>query len=151
MNARVDFSTKVRGKKLKAIYTLMPGEPFMIDNFSYDIQDSTIANILKPTLSQGINTARPHQFTVAALDNERKRITKILNDQGYYRFNKDYIYYTADSIRGSRGVNVTLHLTKYRTTGSAKPTLHPRYMIGKGEHYTRRLHWTAPSPKHYCR
>ena len=44
MNARVDFSTKVRGKKLKAIYTLMPGEPFMIDNFTYDIQDSTIAN-----------------------------------------------------------------------------------------------------------
>ena len=131
MNAHVDFSTKVRGKKLKAIYTLMPGEPFMIDNFTYDIQDSTIANILKPTLSQGINTARPHQFTVAALDNERKRITKILNDQGYYRFNKDYIYYTADSIRGSRGVNVTLHLTKYRTTDSAKPTLHPRYMIGK--------------------
>lgn len=130
MNARVVFSTKVRGKKLKAIYTLAPGEPFMIDHFAYDIQDSVIADILKPTLSQGINTNRPYQFTVAALDNERKRITKILNDQGYYRFNKDYIYYTADSIRGSHGVDVTLHLTKYRTTDTATPTLHPRYMIG---------------------
>ena len=130
MNARVVFSTKVRGKKLKAIYTLVPGEPFMIDHFAYDIQDSVIADILKPTLSQGINTNRPYQFTVAALDNERKRITKILNDQGYYRFNKDYIYYTADSIRGSRSVDVTLHLTKYRTTDTATPTLHPRYMIG---------------------
>lgn len=132
MNARVALNTKVRGKKLKAIYTLIPGEPFQITRFNYDIQDSAIADLLKTELSQSINANQPRQFTVAALDNERKRITKVLNNHGYYRFNKDYIYYTADTIRGSRGVDVTLHLTKYKESGAAgQPTLHPRYIIGK--------------------
>lgn len=132
MNARVALNTKVRGKKLKAIYTLIPGEPFQITRFNYDIQDSAIADLLKTELSQGVNANQPRQFTVAALDNERKRITKVLNNYGYYRFNKDYIYYTADTIRGSRGVDVTLHLTKYKESGAAgQPTLHPRYIIGK--------------------
>lgn len=132
MNARVALNTKVRGKKLKAIYTLIPGEPFQITRFNYDIQDSAIADLLKTELSQGINANQPRQFTVAALDNERKRITKVLNNHGYYRFNKDYIYYTADTIRGSRGVDVTLHLTKYKESAADRqPTLHPRYIIGK--------------------
>lgn len=131
MNARVVFNTKVRGKKLKAIYTLLPGKPFMIDRFSYDIQDSIIADILKPNLSQGLDATQPRQFTVLALDNERKRITKILNDQGYYRFNKDYIYYTADTVRGSRTVDVTLHLTKYQPSSASEPALHPRYIVGR--------------------
>ena len=131
MNARVVFNTKVRGKKLKAIYTLLPGKPFMIDRFSYDIQDSIIADILKPNLSQGFDATHPRQFTVLALDNERKRITKILNDQGYYRFNKDYIYYTADTVRGYRAVDVTLHLTKYQPSSASEPALHPRYIVGR--------------------
>ena len=131
MNARVVFNTKVRGKKLKAIYTLLPGKPFMIDRFSYDIQDSIIADILKPNLSQGLDATHPRQFTVLALDNERKRITKILNDQGYYRFNKDYIYYTADTVRGSRAVDVMLHLTKYQPSSASEPALHPRYIVGR--------------------
>ena len=131
MNARVVFNTKVRGKKLKAIYTLLPGKPFMIDRFSYDIQDSIIADILKPNLSQGFDATQPRQFTVLALDNERKRITKILNDQGYYRFNKDYIYYTADTVHGSRSVDVTLHLTKYQPSSASEPALHPRYIVGR--------------------
>ena len=131
MNARVVFNTKVRGKKLKAIYTLLPGKPFMIDRFSYDIQDSIIADILKPNLSQGFDATHPRQFTVLALDNERKRITKILNDQGYYRFNKDYIYYTADTVRDSRAVDVTLHLTKYQPSSASEPALHPRYIVGR--------------------
>ena len=131
MNARVVFNTKVRGKKLKAIYTLLPGKPFMIDRFSYDIQDSIIADILKPNLSQGFDATHLRQFTVLALDNERKRITKILNDQGYYRFNKDYIYYTADTVRGSRAVDVMLHLTKYQPSSASEPALHPRYIVGR--------------------
>lgn len=131
MNASVDIDTKVKGKKLTAIYNLHPGAPFVIKSFSYDIEDSLIAEILKPHLPQGFDKAHPRQFTVSSLDDERKRLTKILNDSGYYRFNKDFIYYSADSIRGSKEVDVTLHLTKFRANGKAEPTLHPRYFIDK--------------------
>lgn len=131
MNAHVDIKTKTKGKRLKAIYTLHPGEPFLINRFDYDIQDSIIANILAPHLKHEFDAEHPHQFTVSKLDAQRKRLTQILVDSGYYRFNKDYIYYTADSTQSSQMVDVTLHLTKYRANRQAIPTLHPRYIINK--------------------
>ncbi len=131
MNATVDLETKVKGKKLKAIYTLHPGSPYQINSFNYDIQDSVIASLLEPSLTSKFDKNHPRQFIVSALDNERKRLTKILNDSGYYRFNKDFIYYTADSTKGSKEVDLTLHLTKYRTNNDSEPTLHPRYIINK--------------------
>lgn len=131
MNATVDLETKVKGKKLKAIYTLHPGSPYQINSFNYDIQDSVIASLLEPSLTSKFDKNHPRQFIVSALDNERKRLTKILNDSGYYRFNKDFIYYTADSTKGSKEVDLTLHLTKYRTNNDSEPILHPRYIINK--------------------
>lgn len=131
MQARVDLETKTKGKKLKAIYHLIPGDPFHIKNFRYDIQDSIISDLLHTELSNDFTQDRPQQFTVSALDGERKRITKLLNDKGYYRFNKDFIYYTADTIRGSKDIDVTLHLAKYRANTKDNPTEHPRYVISK--------------------
>lgn len=127
MNASVSLDTQVKGKKLKAVYTLHPGAPFIIRHFYYDIQDSTVAEVLKPSISPEF---RPRQFTVASLDDERKRLTEVLNDSGYYRFNKDFIQYSADSVRGSQDVDVTLHLMKYKRSEDAEETLHPRYRIG---------------------
>lgn len=127
MNATVDVEKKVKGKKLTLNYLLHPGNPYIIDRFNYEIEDSVIEKVLAPHLKK--DTERPHQFTVTSLDDERKRLTHILNDSGFYRFHKDFIYYTADSTQGRQHVNVTLHLMKYVENSDAKPTLHPRYVI----------------------
>ena len=127
MNATVDLEKKVRGKKLVLNYFLHPGEPYIIDRFTYEIEDSVIKRVLESQLNS--DTKRPRQFTVTSLDNERKRLTHILNDSGYYRFHKDFIYYTADSTQGRQHVNVTLHLMKYVENSNSTPTLHPRYVI----------------------
>lgn len=127
MNATVDVEKKVKGKKLTLNYLLHPGDPYIIDRFNYEIEDSVIEKVLASHLKK--DTDRPHQFTVTSLDDERKRLTHILNDSGFYRFHKDFIYYTADSTQGRQHVNVTLHLMKYVENSDAKPTLHPRYII----------------------
>lgn len=126
MNATVDLKTKVKGRKLDAIYTIHLNKLFFIRSFGYDIQDSVVAQVLAPHILQGVS---PQQFTVTSLDNERKRLTKILNDSGYYHFNKDFIGYTADSVSGSKDVDVMLHLYKYKRNASAPETLHPRYIV----------------------
>ncbi|QUB41326.1 BamA/TamA family outer membrane protein [Prevotella veroralis] len=127
MNATVDIDKKVRGKKLTVIYNLHFGEPYIIDDFKYDIQDSVVAKVLANHLKS--DTKRPRQFTVTSLDDERKRLTRILNDSGFYRFHKDFIYYSADSVKGKQHVSVTLHLMKYVENSDTTRTLHPRYII----------------------
>lgn len=128
MNARADLSTHIHGKRLSVLYTLHPGEPFRIVKFDYDIQDSLIANLLSPYIkNKSVHVPMP--FTVEALDGERKRISKILSDQGYYRFHKDFIMFTADSTRNSKDVGVTLHLLKYKKNADGPEMIHPRYKI----------------------
>ena len=130
MHATVDLKTRTRGKHLRATYTLHPGEPYHIGNFSYDIRDTSALRVLQS--HDALRPAAPskkRQFTVAYLDSERKRLTSILNDNGYYQFHKDYITYTADSVRNSRNVDVTLHLNPYRINEDGSQESHPRYQI----------------------
>ena len=71
------------------------------------------------------------RFTVEALDNERKRISNLLIDDGYFRFNKDFIHFSADTITGRKDIGVTLHLMNYKANSNAPETPHSRYEIRK--------------------
>ena len=71
------------------------------------------------------------EYSVSLLDNERKRITSFLQDEGYYRFHKDFIQYSADTVSGSKNIGITLHLMKYRLNNNSPETSHTRYYLGK--------------------
>ena len=129
MNAEVDLTTRAKGKRLTAIYTLHPGTPFFINSVRYDIQDSVIARMLDLGNPDRQELKAGDPFTVTRLEEERKRITRILMDSGYYRFHKDFIQYGADSTAGQNQINLMLHLLPYRPNSAAPETLHPRYSI----------------------
>lgn len=135
MHADVSLTTKIKGQKLAAIYTLHPGTPYYINTVACDIQDEAIDSLLRADHRGSIcRLSKGDRFTVDKLDAERKRITDYLLDHGYYRFHKDFIQFTADSAANSRDVNLTMHLLKYRATSSSPATLHPRYRIGGVKH-----------------
>ncbi len=138
MHATVDLKTKVKGKKLTASYLLHPGTPFYINNVRYDIQDPKVATVLsnyfskvpkKHAKTQVLTKGTP--FTVNKLDEERKLITEILLDSGYYKFHKDFIKFDADTAVNNTDVDVTLHLLKFRANNDSPEASHPRYVIGK--------------------
>lgn len=118
-----------RKKKVDISYVLYPGERYFIQSIKYDIQDSLLAKFAEITDGSKRLLHQNMQFNASLLDNERKRITEYLVNNGYYKFNKDYISYLADTISGSRGIDLTLVLREYRTRTNAD-TLHSRYRIG---------------------
>lgn len=137
MHSSVSLDTLIRGKRLTAIYTLHPDTPYYIRSIKYDIQDPQVRTVLE-------NYSRSHadasgnivgalhagdRFTVAALDDARKRISDVLLDSGYYKFHKDFIQYAADSASNDRGIDLTLRLLRYRANSDAPETPHPRYTI----------------------
>ncbi len=140
MHASVDLQTRVKGKKLKAVYTLHPGEPYYIGRVTCNIEDTAVARVLanydrttgasqqdKQMTGCHLQTGDP--FTVARLNDERSRITSLLQDSGYYKFHKDYIQFDADSSAFDNRVNLTLHLLQYRENSRSAATSHPRYYI----------------------
>ena len=127
-DGRVELWTKTKGKKLKAIYKLYPGEPYYLGNVDYQIADEGIVSLLQLDNPKMWGLQTGQQFIADNLDRERKRITTLLNDKGYYRFHKEYIRYEADTLGGNRRVNVKLLLAANKTAGGVD-TLHTRYKM----------------------
>ena len=68
---------------------------------------------------------------VNVLDADRQRITNKLLRNGYYKFNKDYIGYTADTVRNTYNVDLTQHLQMYKAHASDSARAHQQYWINK--------------------
>ncbi|MBO5549788.1 MAG: BamA/TamA family outer membrane protein [Prevotella sp.] len=130
LRAAVDVDNTIKGKRLRTTYLLHPGEPYFLRNIQYDIQDSAIAVLLAndDVMSSGLRSGM--LFTADNLNAERTRITRYLADRGYYRFNKDFINYRADSVEGSNIVDLVLVLQPYRDARVSNVP-HQVYHIGK--------------------
>ena len=129
MNAGVSLYTETKGKKLKATYLLHPGQPFLIGKVNYDIQDEGILQLLHLDQPDNQQIKPGMRFIVETLDNERKRIAGLLSDNGYFRFNKDFIHFAADTIMGRKDIALTLQLRKYKPNNNSPEVDHTRYLI----------------------
>ena len=125
LDAQVELFTTIKGKKLNVFYVLHPGSHYFIRNLHYDIQDSVIGNLLK-NHKRGLHEGMI--MNVNALNEERSRLTSFLQNNGYYRFHKEFITFLADSIQDSHQVDLTLQLGLYRASNT-NDTLHTRYTI----------------------
>ena len=131
MASTVSHSTQVDGKKMTDIYTLHPGRPYFIGRVDYDIQDTAIQRLLAAQESSSWTLKPGNRFTVNGLDAERKRIATLLNNHGYYRFNKEFIQFTADTVKNGYNVDLTLHLLRYKESNRAPEQNHTEYRIGQ--------------------
>lgn len=130
MAATVKRSTKIKKKKIKLYYEVTAGDPYIVNSLKYDIRDPKIADFLKQDSAKSL-LKEGMIFDVNVLDAERQRITDKLLRNGYYKFNKDYVGYTADTVRGTYQVDLTLHLHAYRAHVSDSVKAHQQYWINK--------------------
>ena len=129
LGAGVSLYTTVKGRKLKARYVLHPGEAYSLGRVTYTVEDDSIRHLLQDELHDQPQLKPGTRFSVSALDGERKRLTELLSNEGYFRFNKDFIQYSADTIAGEKDIALTLFLHKYRANSHQPFTLHPRYKV----------------------
>jgi outer membrane protein assembly factor BamA len=128
LRASIDVLDEYRNRKVITTYLLHPGEAYRLRHVDYEIRDTAIARLLtEHDALRGLHSGMV--FNVDNLDNERKRITSLLTNNGYYRFNKDFISYRADSVAGSNEIDLTLVLHHYRL-GKVDSLAHPVYTIG---------------------
>ena len=135
LHAAVTPVTRPHGKKMDVNYMITPGKPYYINKVDYVVEDTAICRLLQLTDSTNWGLRHGQRFSVAGLDAERKRLTQLLTDSGYYRFNKEFIHFLADTAGvPGQGVNVTLRLRRYPAPDYEETRitlLHPRYRIGE--------------------
>ncbi len=120
-----------RNKKAKVKYTINPGERYHLNKLDYRIDDDSIRSyILADTINTLLKSGKP--FDADLHDDERKRITQSMRNQGFYNFRKDFVYYMADSAIGNYRVNDSLIIVKDRIqlAGKADSIIsHKKYKI----------------------
>ena len=126
LDAEVALYLERHKKKVDAIYILRPGQPYFMSDYETDIRDSVIAGILKGRRSLLRNGM---QFSTEALNRERSDITQFLQDQGYFRFHKEFITFRARKSENLHQVELGMILHPYKMDSEADDTLHSRYMI----------------------
>ena len=128
MGATVEPVREVSGRKMTLTYRVQTGKPYRVNTLKLDVQDERIADYMRQD-SAATLLKEGMAFDVNVLDAERQRITSNLLRHGYYKFNKDYITYTADTVRNTYLVDLTLHLAPFRQGGASEP--HRQYRVDK--------------------
>lgn len=130
LDANVETRTKQVGRnKIDITYILKPGKLYAISSITYDIHDDSIASLLRRIYPEAKRLRKGMPFNINKLDEERKSIASTLADNGYYRFHKNYISYTAEHNALDGGIDLVLHLAKFRAVGTEIDTLHTQYRI----------------------
>lgn len=128
MRAKVHLDTILNKNKLTVNYRIEAGRPYIVNHIAYQIDDYLINDFIEKDSAQSY--LHPGMtFDVVALDNERQRITKLLQNNGYYKFNKDFIVYQADTVRNTYQVDLTMKLLPFQLKKEDVPTRHKQYTI----------------------
>lgn len=130
MAATVKRSVKTKKKKLKLYYDVAAGRPYVVRSIRYDMPDARIDSILRQDSASSLLKEGMY-FDVNVLDADRQRITDKLLRSGYYKFNKDYIGYIADTVRNTYNVDLTQSLHLYKTHANDSATAHRPYWINR--------------------
>ena len=118
----VDSVPRHEKKKIDLRYNIVTGEPRVIESFEFECSDPAIGEIVLADSASW--TVGPDKiFDRNLLDAERARITELLRERGYYSFNKECITFTADTMAGSKKVDLTMTVQPPRGVKVADTTL----------------------------
>jgi outer membrane protein assembly factor BamA len=95
------------GKRMNITYIVKESEPYLIRIYEYKIVDSLVLDIVfnerkNSSIKEGA------YYNETSLENERKRITNVLRNKGYFDFNNSYITFEVDSTLGNRRMDITM-------------------------------------------
>ncbi len=99
-------------KEADVFYKIKASAPYTINAVDYKIPDEILKYYVYADSSNTL-ILKGNNYDVDVLQKERERITYELNNNGYYLFTKDYIYYTIDTTIGNKKVNVILGIKNF--------------------------------------
>jgi len=122
LEAQVDADTLSRKRKVMVNYHVAKGTPHRIDSLRVlaEDPDQEIAQLLEEDQTSGKPVVKVGGLLDrSVLESERTRLTLLFRNNGYYDFNKEDVSYTADTLRGSYDVDLTMLIGR----------LHNKYVI----------------------
>ncbi len=107
--AKVDFRTAIKRRKATVVYLVDLGDVFRINNVKFPAPNNPIDKLLQDKRKETV-LAPCQPFQVSVLKDERERIAKDLQDEGYFYLNREYVSFDLDSNNSTKLVNVAIKI-----------------------------------------
>ncbi len=132
--SNVTFKTKhYRNNKMEVNYLVTPSVPYKLKTVEYALDDTVMLKFIKKSKTE-TKILPGSVYNAFDLDDERDRITQILQNNGYYYFNRDFVYYEIDSAGRNHEMNLKVKIKPNIVASSEDPSVtlslpHKRYFI----------------------
>lgn len=110
VKAKVDTTEKF----VRVTYAVREGKPYIIENITYTsvpgknyIEDQSIDSLIKVNQDEAL-LQEGERYEEQNLTAERERLYQLLKNNGYYDFNRQYIFYNIDTTKKSGKVFINL-------------------------------------------
>ncbi len=97
-NAEVKAVPVTKSFKTKITYHLKENRPHLIEKVKYTIPDPTIDSILTKYIKKESPIQKGERYQANALTLEREQINRILKNNGYFRFQRQFIVFYVDTL-----------------------------------------------------
>lgn len=104
-DAVVSYTARLKNKKSYINYSIKKNYLTRVNSVQYDLDDEQVKKIVTGNLAESpLKPGKP--YDIEDLLDERKRITLVMLNQGYYKFNKQFIAIEVDTLNRQRKVDL---------------------------------------------
>lgn len=134
LNAEVFLMETAKKNRMKINYHIIPHEQYKIRNLTLNIQDKALEHTFdslgyRPAISPETGVgSKP--YSANELDAERSRIYDLLIENGYYKFNKEYVHFRVDTTLGHHLADVEMIVRQVQNEVDSTDFTHHRFYIG---------------------
>lgn len=110
-DAEVSYTVKKneKRKRVSIVYLVESGAGYRVDTLMNKVTDTAIAKVIDS--NQYKSLIKPgRRYNLDRLKEDRERINDLLKDDGYYKFNPDYLFYQVDTSGTKSSVTMQLKL-----------------------------------------
>lgn len=129
LHADVSTHEEYRKHKVRVRYDVHPGEKFYVDTIMVEVRDTSIAAEMDK-IAEDTRLKKGMPFDANILNEERSRITNHMTENGFFAFNRDFIRYEVDTVRGSTLVRLKMIVSDYIDPTDKSHSPHRKYRIG---------------------
>lgn len=138
-NTKVSFSLDtLKQKQVATTYKINTGTPYFYDSIATTIQSPELAELYNKNRRPSV-IKKGNQYNAAKLDEERDRITSYFRNNGAYDFQKTYINYEIDTIKGNHTADLMVNIDNknIREGDSLRSEAFKLYKVSQVNLYTR--------------
>jgi outer membrane protein assembly factor BamA len=128
-NSQVLDSVRFSKKYAYTSYNIKAGDPYFVQKVNYVVHDTSIRPLIfSDTINSVIKTGE--QYDLDLLQDERKRLERLMQQNGYFNFSRAFIHFELDSSLGNRRVAINLHVEDAKMGDSPDNSVpHKQYKI----------------------